>query len=79
MNKEEIQALKEVHYKNIRDMCNRYYNDEIAIKYTFIEEALNSLIPFEDRRLVEINRLIEEFTKERDRIVEIDKIGDSNE
>lgn len=74
MNKEEVKALKEVHYRNIKDMCFNYYNNEICIKYTFIEKLANDLIPYEDRRLIEINRLIDNFIKERDRIVEIDKM-----
>lgn len=79
MTKEEIKALKEVHYKKIKDMCRNYAENEISIKYTFIEDIVNSLTPFEDKRLIEINRLIEEFIKERDRIVEIDKIGGKDE
>ena len=79
MNKEEIKALKEVHYKNIKDMCKNYAENEITIKYTFVEDLVNYLTPFEDRRIIEINRLIEKFIKERDRIIEIDKMGDSND
>lgn len=79
MNKEEIKALKEVHYKNIKDMCKNYADNEITIKYTFVEDIVNVLIPFEDRRLIEINKLIDNFIKERDRIVEIDNLGDINE
>ena len=78
MNKEEIKALKEVRYKNIKDMCRNYAENEITIKHTFVEDLVNCLTPFEDRRIIEINRLIEEFIKERDRIIEIDKMGDSN-
>ena len=79
MTKEEIKALKEVHYKNIKDMCKNYAENEITIKYTFVEDLVNCLTPFEDRRIIEINRLIEKFIKERDRIIEIDKMGDSND
>ena len=60
-------------------MCRNYTENEITIKYTLIEDICNSLIPFKDKRLIEINRLIEKFIKERDRIIEIDKMGDSNE
>ena len=78
MNKEEIEELKEFHYKNIKDMCRNYAENEITIKHTLVEDLVNCLKPFEDRRIIEINRLIEEFIKERDRIIEIDKMGDSN-
>lgn len=79
MNKEEIKALKELHYKKIKDMCRNYADNEICIKHTFVEDIATCLTPFEDRRLIEINRLIDNFAKERDRIIEIDKMGGSNE
>lgn len=78
MDNEEIKALKEVHYRNIKDMCFNYYDNEICIKHTFIDDIGNALIPFEDRRLKEINKLIDNFIKERDRIVEIDKMKEGN-
>ena len=65
--------------ENIKDMCYRYYESEMVLKYNMIEDVVNRLIPFEDRRLLEINKLIDEFIKERDRIVEIDKMCDSND
>lgn len=74
MNKEEIKALKEVHYRKIKDMCYNYYDNETCIKNTFVDDLGNVLIPFEDRRLKEINKLIDNFIKERDRIIEIDKM-----
>jgi len=74
MSKEEIKALKEVHYRNIKDMCFNYYDNEICTKHTFITDLSNALIPFEDRRLKEINKLIDNFIKERDRIIEIGKM-----
>ena len=74
MNKEEIKALKEVHYRKIKDMCFNYYNNEISIKYTFLETLAFSLTPYEDMRLIEIDKLIANFIKERDRIIEIDKM-----
>lgn len=74
MNEKEKKAMKEVHYCKVKDMCYNYWNNEICIKHTFLEDAVNSLISFEDRRLIEINRLIDEFIKERDRIVEIEKL-----
>ena len=79
MNKEEINAMEEVHYKKIKDMCYRYYDNEVCAKYTFIEDVVNSLIPYKDRRLFEINKLIDNLIKERDRIIEINKLGDGNE
>lgn len=60
-------------------MCFNYYNNEYSIKRTWVEDLTNCLKPIEDRRLMEINKMIDNFTKERDRIIEIDKIGGSNE
>lgn len=80
MNKEEIEAMKEVHYRNIKSMCYNYQDQEICFKLTFIEEAINNLKDaFSDNRLIEINKLIDNLIKERDRIIEIDKLSASNE
>lgn len=80
MNKEEIEAMKEVHYRNIKSMCYNYQDQEICFKLTFIEEAIKNLKDaFSDNRLIEINKLIDNLIKERDRIIEIDKLSASNE
>ena len=83
MNKEEIIAMKEVHYKKIKDMCWNYYDKEMIKKYSFFEETLNNIAnllnPCKDNRLIEINKLIDNLIKERNRIIEIDRMSDSND
>lgn len=83
MNKEEIEAMKEVHYRNIKSMCYNYQDQEICFKLTFIKEAINNLKDAfsltNDNRLIEINKLIDNLIKERDRIIEIEKLSASNE
>ena len=79
MNKEEIKAMQDFHYKKIRDMCWEYCDNEFSAKFTVIEKAINRLKSFEDKRLVAIDKLISNLIEERNRIMEIDKMGDSND
>ncbi len=78
LKNEEIKAMKETHYKKIKEMCYTYYDNEICYKHAFLEKTINSvqelLNPFVDNRIVELNRLIDNLVKERDRIIEIDKL-----
>ena len=43
MTKEEIKAMKEVHYRNIKSMCYNYQDKETCYKFTFIEETIKNL------------------------------------
>lgn len=87
MTKEEIKAMKEVHYRNIKSMCYNYQDQEICYKHTFIEEIVNNLKDVsnsafnltKDNRLIEINYLIDNLIKERDRIIELDKLSVSDD
>lgn len=83
MNKEEISAMKEVHYRKIKDMCWNYYDKEIIVKYSFIEETINNIAnllnPYKDNRLIEINKLIDNLIKERNRIIELNGMSGSDE
>lgn len=82
MNKEEIEAMKEVHYRNIKSMCYNYQDQEICYKHTPINMSdvfPNTINLTKDNRLIEINKLIDNLIKERDRIIEIDKLSASNE
>ncbi len=87
MTKEEIEAMKEVHYRNIKSMCYNYQDQEMCYKLTFIEETINNLKDVlnsafnltKDNRLIEINYLIDNLIKERDRIIEIDKLSVSDD
>lgn len=78
LKKEEINAMKETHYKKIKEMCYTYYDNEICYKRTFLENTINNvqeLLPlYVDKRMVELNKLIDSLVKERDRIIEIDKL-----
>lgn len=69
MTEEELRALKEVSYKKAKDICKRYYENEIVYAYTFLQE-INNL--FVDTRPKELHLLIEELQKIENRINEID-------
>lgn len=87
MTKEEIKAMKEVHYRNIKSMCYNYQDKETCYKFTFIEETIKNLTDVltsafnltKDNRLIAINNLIDNLIKERDRIIEIDKLSVSDD
>ena len=75
---EEIKAMKETHYRKVKEMCYTYYDNEICYKRTLLEGAIEGILevlpPYVDNRIVELNKLIDNLIKERDRIIEIDKL-----
>ena len=82
MTKEEIKAMKEVHYRNIKSMCYNYQDQETCYKLTPIN--MSNVFPniiklTKDNRLIEINKLIDNLIKERDRIIELDKLSVSDD
>lgn len=82
MNKEEIEAMKELHYRNIKSMCYNYQDQEICYKLTPINmsDVFPNIIKLtKDNRLIEINKLIDNLIKERDRIIELDKLSVSDD
>ena len=78
LKNEEITAMKETHYKNIKELCYTYYDSEMGYKRQFLKKTVNGfveLLPlYVDKRMVELNKLIDSLVKERDRIIEIDKL-----
>lgn len=78
LKNEEIKAMKETHYKNIKEMCYTYYDNEMGYKRQFLKKTVKGsveLVPlYADKRIVELNKLIDNLIKERDRIIEIDKL-----
>lgn len=60
MNKEELNEIKEFHYKKIRRLCQKYIDNELDYKKGVA-----------DSRIIEINKLIANLSSERERINEI--------
>lgn len=60
ISKEELNEVKEFHYKKIRRLCQQYINNELDYK-----------TGFSDSRLIEINKVITNLTSEIERINEV--------
>lgn len=78
MSEEEKEAMKEFHYKKIKTMCQNYQDKEIVYKYSFIDGMVRNIagsVFCVDIRLAEINKLIDNLIKERNRIIEIEMLG----
>lgn len=78
LKNEEIKAMKETHYRKIKELCYTYYTNEMGYKRQFLKKTVKGfveLVPlYVDKRIVELNKLIDNLVKERDRIIEIDKL-----
>lgn len=66
MNREELEELIRYHLNETRCLCNKYCNED------------NRLFSTSDEKIKELNILINELTKKRDRLVELKKIASSN-
>lgn len=62
MNREELEELMRYHLNETRCLCNKYCNDD------------NRLFSTSDEKIKELNILINELTKKRDRLVELKKM-----
>lgn len=60
MNKEELDEVKELHYKKIRRLCQEYIDNELEYK-----------TGVSDSRLIKINKLIANIFSEKERINEV--------
>lgn len=79
MSKEEKEAMKELHYKKVKTMCQNYQDKEIVYKYSFVDGITRNIaesVFCVDIRLAEINKLINNLIKERNRIIEIEMFGE---
>ena len=78
MNIEEIKALQEIHYRKAKEICYRYYDNEIVYKHTFIDDLIDGLTPFIDKRPEQLHLLIEELQKIENRIKELETLKPIN-
>lgn len=76
MSKEEIEQLKKYYFNECKKYCYKYNNNE-SLDY-LVFDVVSIMLPLNEVKLKQLNILINELTKKRDRIVELDKIGDSN-
>lgn len=60
MNKDELNEVKEFHYKKMKRLCQNYIDNELEYRTGVA-----------DSRIVEINKLIANLSSERERINEI--------
>ncbi len=79
MTKEEIKEMQNYHYKKIKGLCQDYCDNEFNAKFTVVENIINNFKSFEDKRLVEIDKLIHSLIEERNRIIELNRMSGSDE
>ena len=60
MGKDELNEVKEFHYKKIRRLCQNYIDNELDYR-----------TGVSDSRLIEINKVIANLSSERARIIEV--------
>lgn len=76
MNIDEIKAAKEIHYRKAKEICRRYYENEIVYSHTFMEQVIDVFV---DTRPKELHLLIGELKKIESRIKELDKYLGGND
>ena len=62
MNKDEINEVREYHFRKIRRLCQEYIDKELDYK-----------MGITDSRIIEIGKLIRKITDENERVNEINK------
>ena len=60
MSKDELNEVKEFHYKKIIRLCQKYIDNELDYR-----------TGVSDSRLIEINKVIANLSSERERIIEV--------